>query len=197
MHDNDKNWCDAIIHYNTIQFIAQEPPRNLHHLFQDPAYIFKSFTTTFPKTYHKISAILTDLQEDFPERLSRTANFAEHLVYIVYPFQGNLRNPPHPAGNRRANRRNLLNLETDLLVSPPWVNSDSSVFTNQCSALLSFWHSEEREGRACLDGSWLVVLDHVRWSEVLFSKFIYRQSVKTITYLHCKHPGSRVTTTSG
>ena len=120
MHDNDKNWCDAIIHYNTIQFIAQEPPRNLHHLFQDPAYIFKSFTTTFPKTYHKISAILTDLQEDFPERLSRTANFAEHLVYIVYPFQGNLRNPPHPAGNRRANRRNLLNLETYLLVSPPW-----------------------------------------------------------------------------
>ena len=115
MHDNDKNWCDAIIHYNTIQFIAQEPPRNLHHLFQDPAYIFKSFTTTFPKTYHKISAILTDLQEDFPERLSRTANFAEHFVYIVYPFQGNLRNPPHPAGNRRANRRNLLNLETDLL----------------------------------------------------------------------------------
>ena len=120
MHDNDKNWCDAIIHYNTIQFIAQEPPRNLHHLFQDPAYIFKSFTTTFPKTYHKISAILTDLQEDFPERLSRTANFAEHLVYIVYPFQGNLRNPPHPAGNRRANRRNLLNSATYLLVSPPW-----------------------------------------------------------------------------
>ena len=103
-------------------FIAQEPPRNLHHLFQDPAYIFKSFTTTFPKTYHKISAILTDLQEDFPERLSRTANFAEHLVYIVYPFQGYLRNPPHPAGNRRANRRNLLNLETDLLVSPPCVD---------------------------------------------------------------------------
>jgi len=30
--------------------------------------------------YHQISAILTDLQEDFPERLSRTANFAEHFV---------------------------------------------------------------------------------------------------------------------
>ena len=26
-----------------------------------------------------------------------------------------MRNPPHPAGNRRANRRNLLNLDTDLL----------------------------------------------------------------------------------
>ena len=75
MHDKDRNWCDAII--------AQEPPRNLHHLFQDPAYIFKSFITTFPKTYHEISAFLTYLQEDFPERLSRTANFAEHFVYIV------------------------------------------------------------------------------------------------------------------
>ena len=104
------NLCTIRIEIGAVlAIIAQEPPRNLHHLFHDPACIFKSFTTTFRKKHHQISAILTDLQEDFPERLSRTANFAEHFVYIVYPFQGNLRNPPHPAGNRRANRRNLLN----------------------------------------------------------------------------------------
>ena len=34
---------------------------------------------------------------------------------VCQPFQGNLRNPPHPAGNRRANRRDLLNWATYLL----------------------------------------------------------------------------------
>ena len=75
------NLCTIRIEIGAVlAIIAQEPPRNLHHLFHDPACIFKSFTTTFRKKYHQISAILTYLQEDFPERLSRTANFAEDFV---------------------------------------------------------------------------------------------------------------------